>query len=436
MKHNSLIHVIVPSILATLFFTCKSEKTDRSPFSPDNIKSEFFKVKAGEAGTFKTRQGVVIEVSAQTFYRREPNSIVTLEVKTAIGKEDMVLGGLSTVDSSGQILESAGMVFIDAQPRQPINPDFPIRVKIPAQDANPGMKIFRLLDKNNPSGGWVETGQSIQIIDLPYFQNGEGLFKVHCASCHSTNLRNKLTGPALGNVQLFRSREWLRDFTRNSQKMIASGDRTAECLWNMWKPVMMSDFEKLSDEEIDAIYDWIGMESLIQRIKTEEIYYIADCDLTQSHAGLSVALPISPDSALIPIVKYYESEFRDFGWVNVDALPDATDEVEPFEITLDQPELAGWLDVIVVFRQRKIVVKASPDEMNVYRMTGSINKAKVRLPPGDTVEIFGTGVDFQGRCWFGKMDAVIGKTNRFTLETGRSDCDELFRYVKVSNGMK
>lgn len=33
-------------------------------------------------------------------------------------------------------------------------------------------------------------------------------------------------------------------------------------------------------------------------------------------------------------------------------------------------------------------------------------------------------------------DAVIGKTNRFLLETGRSDCDELFRYVKVSNSMK
>ncbi|MBP6826849.1 MAG: hypothetical protein KA165_09870, partial [Saprospiraceae bacterium] len=84
----------------------------------------------------------------------------------------------------------------------------------------------------------------------------------------------------------------------------------------------------------------------------------------------------------------------------------------------------------------KIVVKASQDKTNVYRMTDSINKAKVRLPPGDTVEIFGTGVDFQGRCWFGKMDAVIGKTNRFLLETGRSDCDELFRYVKVSNSMK
>ncbi|MBK7939181.1 MAG: hypothetical protein IPJ82_19835 [Lewinellaceae bacterium] len=47
-----------------LLFACKSEKTDRSAFSPDNIKSEFFKVKAGEAATITTRQGGVIEIPA------------------------------------------------------------------------------------------------------------------------------------------------------------------------------------------------------------------------------------------------------------------------------------------------------------------------------------------------------------------------------------
>ncbi len=63
---------------------------------------------------------------------------------------------LSTVDQNGNLLESGGMVYISAEPKQPINPDFPITVKIPFRQANPAMKVFRLLDDKNPSAGWIE----------------------------------------------------------------------------------------------------------------------------------------------------------------------------------------------------------------------------------------------------------------------------------------
>lgn len=85
---------------------------------------------------------------------------------------------------------------------------------------------------------------------------GEKLFINNCASCHGT-LVSKLTGPALGGVTRKRSKEWLYEFTRNSQKMIASGDADAVALWKEWTPAVMNSFPDLTDEELSSIFGYI-----------------------------------------------------------------------------------------------------------------------------------------------------------------------------------
>jgi mono/diheme cytochrome c family protein len=85
---------------------------------------------------------------------------------------------------------------------------------------------------------------------------GEKLFVNHCANCHGT-LVSKLTGPALGGVTRKRSKEWLYEFTKNSQKMIASGDKDAVALWKEWQPVVMTSFPDLTDEELSNIFGYI-----------------------------------------------------------------------------------------------------------------------------------------------------------------------------------
>jgi mono/diheme cytochrome c family protein len=93
---------------------------------------------------------------------------------------------------------------------------------------------------------------------------GKSLFKSQCASCHNKNMKDDLTGPALGGVE----ERWadypaedLYTWIRNSQAMIADGHPRAVELWNEWKPTVMNAFPNLTDEDmvnllayIDGVY--------------------------------------------------------------------------------------------------------------------------------------------------------------------------------------
>jgi len=432
MKTFSLLRFPLLFTLLGAFVFCKNDANDDGAFSPKNIESEYFKVKAGKDTTLVTKQGVVIEIPAQTFFKREPNATVTLEVKTALTHGDMIIGGLSTVDSSGALLESGGMVFMDAEPRQPINPDFPIRVKIPAESLNPAMRTFRLSDEKNPSAGWIETAPLANAENLSAAAQGQQLFATHCKSCHSDDFRQPLTGPPLGNIHLYRSAKWLRAYTRDSQKMTKEGDPIASCLWSFWKPVLMPSFPQMTDEEIDAIYSYIASESAMQGIMLDEISDISNCRLLdQGHVHEGDLPATMPGDSIIVPVKFYELQFREFGWVNVDCFStENMAEVGAFEISVVKPELAGSMEIIVAFAGRKTVVMTEFDGKG-YRLMNSGGKPKIRLPLGELVRIVGSGQDKTGKYWFGEMDAEVRETNQVTLTFRESSKDELYRYVKM-----
>ncbi len=90
----------------------------------------------------------------------------------------------------------------------------------------------------------------------PDIKAGETLFKNLCASCHNRNMKDKLTGPALGGTEAnweAYPREDLYNWIRNSTAMISAGHPRATELWNEWKPTVMTAFTNLSDEEIESI---------------------------------------------------------------------------------------------------------------------------------------------------------------------------------------
>lgn len=90
---------------------------------------------------------------------------------------------------------------------------------------------------------------------------GKSLFKSKCASCHNKNMRDDLTGPALGGYE----ERWadyppedLYRWIRNSQNMInVEGHPRAVELWNEWKPTVMTSFPLLTDGEIDNIMAYV-----------------------------------------------------------------------------------------------------------------------------------------------------------------------------------
>lgn len=107
---------------------------------------------------------------------------------------------------------------------------------------------------------------SISILSFNYASadevsdKGKALFKANCAQCHNRNMKDDLTGPALGGVEerWDDKEELLYAWIRNSAGVIASGDAYANELYNKWNKSVMSPFPNLKDDEIAAILAYVN----------------------------------------------------------------------------------------------------------------------------------------------------------------------------------
>ncbi len=115
-------------------------------------------------------------------------------------------------------------------------------------------------------------------------ENGEKLYSLNCEGCHANDMKENSTGPALGGITSKRNKEWLYDFTRNSQKMIEQGDRLALDIDTKWKNATMNDFPELTDEQLDDLYYYVEhvhyntSPSLHHRVGGGDVYYSGDED--------------------------------------------------------------------------------------------------------------------------------------------------------------
>lgn len=94
-------------------------------------------------------------------------------------------------------------------------------------------------------------------ISTSYAQpDGKALFQANCASCHHPV--KDATGPALQGVSgRVPSKEWLYEWIHNSAAVIASGDKYGNNVYKEWGMTAMTAFPSLSNEEIDAVIDYV-----------------------------------------------------------------------------------------------------------------------------------------------------------------------------------
>jgi len=113
---------------------------------------------------------------------------------------------------------------------------------------------------------WVITfafAATISLHAAPNVEEGKNLFIANCASCHNKNMKDNLTGPALGGMEERWSaypRKDLYAWIRNSQALIATGHPYANELWGKWKPVLMNNFPGLTDDQIEGIILYVNQE--------------------------------------------------------------------------------------------------------------------------------------------------------------------------------
>jgi mono/diheme cytochrome c family protein len=87
--------------------------------------------------------------------------------------------------------------------------------------------------------------------------DGQKLFKQNCASCHYATA-NKLVGPGLaGLTDRWPNRDNLRSWIRNAPEFLKTGDPYANKLFEEYNKSIMTAFPQLSDEQIDAIIEYI-----------------------------------------------------------------------------------------------------------------------------------------------------------------------------------
>ena len=94
----------------------------------------------------------------------------------------------------------------------------------------------------------------------PTAEAGKVIFQNYCASCHNKNMKDDLTGPALGGVAerwAAYPKEDLYAWINNSQALIASGHPKATELWNKWKPTVMNSFPALTPDDIESVLLYI-----------------------------------------------------------------------------------------------------------------------------------------------------------------------------------
>ena len=87
--------------------------------------------------------------------------------------------------------------------------------------------------------------------------NVKDLFKANCAAWQK--LEGKLVGPPLGGVTEKKSAEWLHKWIKNSQALIAAGDKDAIAIFEEYNKVPMLAYESiLSDEDINNVLAYVA----------------------------------------------------------------------------------------------------------------------------------------------------------------------------------
>jgi len=376
---------ILFGIFITGFFSCSSERNPRRKIEIENI--EKFTIQNGRDTILSTSTGFKLHINGQTF--KTSKAIINLEFASYLDKPSMVLAGLNTLSEEGKLLESEGMFWLNTIEKVSIQQFYPIRVKMPTSSMASKAKIFSGKFQNDELL-WTEEGVLNQNQDLLNITEGKNLFMEYCTNCHNKNLEDDMTGPALGNIHLFRDSAYLVNFTRNATKVIEAGDLVAYCLYNHWNKSVMTAYEFLSDDQINNIYRFIESESRNKNFSKNQITYFDSCatngNIVYTYSGHTIV-----DSTSVPasttlqknrinnLTRTYDFDITGFGWYNVDLFLDENmPEIENFTIDLENVD-GGNVTGMVVFKNRKVIIPLVSYNGKYYLKFG-LSKETIKFP--------------------------------------------------------
>lgn len=120
MKRINLITFLPILLIACSIDTEKQHISIKNELQQFSAPSQIFTLHPDSAVVVTGDEGTTMTIRPHSFIKKDgsrPDSIITLELKEAYSKSEMIFNGLSTM-SDGKLLESGGMIYINAMSGQ------------------------------------------------------------------------------------------------------------------------------------------------------------------------------------------------------------------------------------------------------------------------------------------------------------------------------
>jgi mono/diheme cytochrome c family protein len=475
-------------ILAFLlvFSGCKHE-TAKKTLTTGSLKAQEFTINTDRDTTLVTAKGALINIPKGAIVPANGNSI-SLEVKEAYSLSDIVLAGLNT-QSNGEPLGSGGMIYINPLAGQDARIVKPIRVAIPADYRQAGMKLF----KGDTSGDNIDWKEPVPLPENAQSQallQGKTLFGQNCTSCHA--IGKDMTGPDLAHFEKRFPNGWwsegdyvywayhyyhgtLPGSTSDTVSHYYYVDPYACNLISLYKG-MVAPVQSLKYDEWKVIYDYVQNESDRLNLPLPAHSYLKPCtdscilyrqavqdlelqkqiasdkrkDLIEDNNPLlnmidtgrrtTPALPepaisntanfddiVSPQNAQF---EYYQFTIESFGWYNVDILLKDLPGVEPAELFVNVTN-KKWDNITVNLILPSVKANAlggignSKDDYVFYKKDG-----KVFLPIGAKGFILALSESGQEMA-YGLLPFTAAKSQRLSVPLKKSGKSEFSKAMKA-----
>lgn len=151
------------------------------------------------------------------------------------------------------------------------------------------------------------------LTDTAAIHKGQIIFAEQCGACH--NFRQDGIGPQLGGLTAKVSVDWIKNFVKDPQHIIQSGDERAQILFEQYKTIMPS-FNRFSDEDLSCVIAFINTKEAPDpkkykfdpaALKNPIPEPIAMSDLT---IGLELLTTIPPSSTEGQLTRICKLDFR------------------------------------------------------------------------------------------------------------------------------
>ncbi len=164
MKNPIYLLLVIP----LLWYSCSTEKENQSSkvfselYNSEQVQSDFFSIDANKDTVLNAKEGSCIEIKAGTFVFEDGSPVqgtLTIEFKEALDHMDMIMGNLATV-SNGEMLESDGMVYLNAQSegkQLQFASGKTAAISVPSKSKMEGMNLFASeFDETTNEINWVD----------------------------------------------------------------------------------------------------------------------------------------------------------------------------------------------------------------------------------------------------------------------------------------